>query len=607
MSLEDTLPASALQQGGVNPTDTIRPSTEETLAALVGPLKILAARTSSDFEKLRTLGEGGMGRVELARQRSLPREVALKSVKAERRNEHTEGALLLEAFCTGSLEHPNIVPVHAIEHDENGSPIIVMKKVEGVSWRELLRAASHPLLGDGDRLARHLEILLQVCNAVHFAHSRGIVHRDIKPENVMVGAFGQVYLVDWGIAIKLSEKERAQGFAGTPAYMAPEMLAGGGRLSEQTDIFLLGASLYEVLAGRPPFQGESLKAVVLEVTKAAPIVPSGPDELVKICQKAMHKEPSERYVDVPQFYMALTAFLQHQGSRKLTQEARLLNEEAQKIQEPLKRRKLYTESHFGLQQALKEWPENHQAREALDLCLGSWIALEIQEKNRGTAELLLGDLHKHRPDLVSGLEALKIQLQEEEGAKEKLAAMERERDLSGSKKIIIAVSIVGLLVALWGMFYILFRADDALVPDDVSQLFAMSLVPFSIVVGIGFWKRSTLFQNEIGRQNARAFLAVMTCFLLHRFLNFFLVRPLEQALTEEMMMIASFCGVMGAYLFSWFFIVSALVMGAAFISALYPSTAPLLISICSALPFVPLLALWRRQPQKRLGSIDKGV
>src|SRR5436190_3404507 len=112
MSIEETIPASVLERNP-SPTETIRPSTEETLGMISAPIQGAEVRLSSDFEKLGTLGEGGMGLVELARQRSLPREVALKSVKPNRRNEYTESALLLEAFCTGALEHPNIVPVHA--------------------------------------------------------------------------------------------------------------------------------------------------------------------------------------------------------------------------------------------------------------------------------------------------------------------------------------------------------------------------------------------------------------------------------------------------------------------------------------------------------------
>src|SRR5690606_12035425 len=124
--------------------------------------------------------------------------------------------------------HPHIVPVHAVGWTEAEGPLIVMKRIEGASWHALLRDPLHPLLeaAGQDMLERHLAIFLDVCQAVRFAHSRGVLHRDIKPANVMVGAFGEVYLLDWGVA--LTREQRAAGVAprvaGTPAYMAPEMV-----------------------------------------------------------------------------------------------------------------------------------------------------------------------------------------------------------------------------------------------------------------------------------------------------------------------------------------------------------------------------------------------
>src|SRR5262249_9535023 len=146
---------------------------------------------------------------------------------------------LEEAKTTGLVDHPGIVPVHALGRDPAGRPILVMKRVEGVSWRQLLDDSTDvawtTLERPGtDRLAFHLETLMQVCNALAFAHRRGIIHRDIKPSNVMVGEFGEVFLLDWGIACPIQrgagasssdETAPAATLCGTPAYMAPEMLS----------------------------------------------------------------------------------------------------------------------------------------------------------------------------------------------------------------------------------------------------------------------------------------------------------------------------------------------------------------------------------------------
>ena len=170
-----------------------------------------------DFEVTGVLGEGGMGRVLLARQRSLRRDVAIKVIKAEVQHPEVIEALLAEAVVTGSLEHPRIVPVHALGRDSEGQPVLAMKRIEGVSWRDMTRDSDDPRWASiapesEDRLDVHLEIFMAACNAVHFAHSRGIVHRDIKLDNVMIGGFGEVYVVDWGIATKAaSPGEESRG------------------------------------------------------------------------------------------------------------------------------------------------------------------------------------------------------------------------------------------------------------------------------------------------------------------------------------------------------------------------------------------------------------
>src|SRR5262249_12200472 len=154
--------------------------------------------------------------------------------------------LLVEAVITGSLEHPSVVPVYALGCDDAGHPILVMKRIEGVSWKTLAADQHHPAwaridaAGD-DRLVAHLEILMQVAGAVHFAHSRGFVHRDIKLANVMIGEFGEVYVVDWGLAVKmgaapLSDEEAP--LVGTPVYLAPEMLSGDpAAVDARTDVY----------------------------------------------------------------------------------------------------------------------------------------------------------------------------------------------------------------------------------------------------------------------------------------------------------------------------------------------------------------------------------
>lgn len=264
------------------------------------------------------LGEGGMASVHVAFDPILLRDVALKRLAASRRDDADVQRFVVEAQITGQLDHPNIVPLHDLVLDAN-EPYFVMKVLGGKTFGQLMaetRAPRHP-----DALDELLGVLVKVCDAVAFAHSRGVVHRDLKPSNVMVDTFGRVYVMDWGLARVLPEGATAQVMttrtfddpdddgSGTIAYMAPEQALPGWRaIGVWTDVYALGAILYEIITGtlvHVAGSNDALRALAYhgEIEPPASRVPGGavPAALSRIALKATAREPEERYARVEDF------------------------------------------------------------------------------------------------------------------------------------------------------------------------------------------------------------------------------------------------------------------------------------------------------------------
>ena len=242
---------------------------------------------------------GGIGQVWLARDQALGREVALKDLRPEASaNPKMAARFLEEAQITGQLEHPNIVPVYELARGSDEDRLYyTMRFVRGQTLAEKIKAF-HQRRRDQESTPLEFRVLLtaftSVCHAVTYAHSRGVIHRDLKPQNVILGNFGEVVLLDWGLA-KLVDRPDAASDApsvvlertgvteptvqgqvlGTPAYMAPEQAEGRQELIDhRTDIYGLGAILYEILSGKPPYSGASTAAVLDCVLKAQPEAPA---------------------------------------------------------------------------------------------------------------------------------------------------------------------------------------------------------------------------------------------------------------------------------------------------------------------------------------------
>ncbi|MBI2901632.1 MAG: protein kinase [Planctomycetes bacterium] len=255
-----------------------------------------------NYHILGVLGSGGMGVVYKARQKGLERVVALKVLPA---GDQTPGEIVerffREARAAAKLCHPNIVPVYEVSSQE-GSYFYSMELVEGRTLSEHLKGK--PL---GAREA--VEILEKVARAIQYAHENGVIHRDLKPQNVMVDARGKPRVLDFGIAKTLGTKSGLTdtGSAmGTPPYMSPEQAAGSKSVDARSDVYSLGALLYEILTGRPPFTGETAMEIFRKIATQDPVAPRilnprAPKELEVICLKALSKERTDRYATASAF------------------------------------------------------------------------------------------------------------------------------------------------------------------------------------------------------------------------------------------------------------------------------------------------------------------
>lgn len=519
--------------------------------------------SARDLEILDLLGEGGMGRVYLARQHSLEREVAIKSLK-DNADERHRLALVEEGAITGYLEHPAIIPVHALGVDAGGRPVLVMKRVEGVAWLDLMNDSRHPLWksrgSDAEhRLDDHIEILMQVCNAVHFAHSRRVIHRDIKPQNVLIGPYGDVYLADWGVARRMSDTRRPQ-MCGTPAYMAPEMVTGED-VDERTDVYLLGATLHEALTGTPRHEGENSQAVLSNAATSRPVEydTSVPAALAAIANKATAASPNDRYQDAAEFRQALAGYLRHKSSLELAASAlprleRLREHTATEAGGAKEQREIeqcVAEARFALRQALEQWKDNDEAKARLEE-LEAWVLA----RSARTAEL-----EKLARDLDPDVDA-------------------KARRVS---QAVIAFIGVALAIGAFTKGTEFLPSREALVREAFFPL-AAALVAVALM-------RKTLLRTAFNRRVIACLIATMMLIAVNRLLGAKLGASVSQLCVVDCLIVTATAFVTSTSTFRGMGVASIIMLGAATFGAFQPNHAFFAFSLGISMTLLGMLVM----------------
>ncbi len=402
-----------------------------------------------DYELLKVLGEGGMGVVYAARQSAIARTVAVKMLKQAngQTNEQRE-KFISEAVVTGELDHPNIVPIYDLGANDSGALFYSMKRVKGTPWNEAVK---------GKSLDENLHILLQVADAVAFAHANGVLHRDLKPENVMLGDFGEVLVMDWGLARISPEFPNADAvtqsdvMGGTPAYMAPEMATGPiEEVTVASDVYLLGAILYEIITGRPPHTGKTVMACLFSAAKNKIVATDHTGELMEVALEAMATKPADRYESVPLMQEAIRRYQSHSESVLLTDSAEKSLVTAQKADDY----ELFSRALYGFQEALTLWEGNDRASKSLSAAQVAYASSALTKSDFDLGISLLDSSNdEHRPVL------------------KKLESGRRERDSRNRRLKMLKGAVAALVLAVVGVVSVAYFAvsterDKAVVARD---------------------------------------------------------------------------------------------------------------------------------------------
>ena len=447
------------------------------------------------IELQHVLGRGGMGVVYQAVDHHLDRTLAVKSLRDDRTSLGEVSALLAEARITGAVSHPGVVPVFDVRDGPDGKPRIYLQLLEGRPWKDYLRSpdAAKQLSGDGDPIRLHVEVLIQVCAAVHAAHVRQIVHRDLKPGNVILTKDRSAYLLDWGLAATLDPEADARlptlantaPGAGTPQYMAPEMYnAEFGAIEPRTDVYLLGGLLYEILYGQAPHTGVvSRDALPSRFDQPIPFPDHAAVELVAIARRCLQVRGADRFSSAEALRRELASWLGHYDSIRLADEGAVA-----RGTEALPDR--FLESMTAFSRAIRGWKDNERAKHSLSGLLTDALQEAIRRRDWALSEWVLAYVKATKVVGSERLMALEHGLEverEESDQRIRRAADQAAYQaswLSIAPRAVAGVGAVALLLAGFAQHYAMGTSGVSIVATSVIVGLGVSMI------GLGWRARS---------------------------------------------------------------------------------------------------------------------
>ena len=494
------------------------------------------------FVHIQTLGQGGMGVVYEAQQRSLLREVAIKQLK--QLSPELEAHLVREARLMGRLSHPNIPPVYTLRRDEAGYTEVVMKKIEGQTLLEWLGA--EPMRGA--RLQEGMKHLIQVCYALEFAHNQGVVHRDIKAENIMLGRFHEVYLMDWGVALDLNTLTTApHGVVGTPHHLAPEMLSGDpAHISSRTDVYLLGALLHLLLTGQPRHNASTLVDCFRLARKSTPhhYPQNVPKELGALCNQACAYDPQARIASAQAFREVIEEYLDLWEVRELVALAEELSKAYEKLllsEEP-DEKALWETSHqakSAFDQALYLRPYLSDVTRSRDHLITLMLRRALSRKELLIARTLVRELSDTDQKVAFDRDLTHLIHQEEE-RQTSLAVLEYELDPHVTlepRRLLVRILISSIFFAVGGVYLWLFWTQQTL---SLSPIHGMLVGVFGVTPTLSFIfvLRQKLFVNTAGRHATLFIVFLMLALITHRLFSWQLGESLKSMMVSDILLLA---------------------------------------------------------------------